>query len=126
MAQGGYDGPERRVGKPDTGERRRWEDAMRYLAHIEERVEDVENELLALKALPTNVAELRGEFNGLVGRVNLLITRMDQRFDSVEGKADRATSLKAFAAYVGAVLVPILVALLGGYFALKANVGSPR
>lgn len=82
-----------------------------------ERVDDLENEREAIKELPEAVAQLRGSVEVLQ---TLVITQTQ--------KVTRATSLTTAVQFAAVVIVPLLVAIIAGYFALKAagiSVGAP-
>lgn len=85
--------------------------------YLRERIEDLEDEREAIKELPQAVAEL----HGAVGVLQSLVT---SRFDGIEPKVDKAASLRTALQFAAVVIVPVLVALIGGYFALKAGLAS--
>lgn len=82
---------------------------------LREKVEDLENEREALQRLPTAVAELAGAVRVLQGLVT-------SRFDNVDQTIQKAGSVKTAIQFASVVIVPVLVALIGGYFVLKAGV----
>lgn len=82
----------------------------RELAHeLAERVGDLENEREAIKNLPTAVAELHGA-------VTVLRELVLERIDGVSSKVDRLAKVEIILKY----LVPLIIALIGGWFAIKA------
>jgi hypothetical protein len=108
-----YDGPERR-----RFLRRMTDDELQGVVHdLAERVETLEEERDRLKLLPDAVAELKGAVQTLSGLVTL-------RFDGLQGPVEKAASVKTAVQFAAIVLVPIIVALLGGYFALRAGGGT--
>lgn len=123
---------ERRTGEPDTGQRRRTADrrgtlrdlerrldrhereAIDWRARHDERVEDVEERTDAnrqiLDGLIASTAGMKGTLDTI-----LALTQ------GIDGKTDRFASFKALAAYIAAVLLPIILALIGGYVALRSQ-----
>ncbi len=84
----------------DSGERRRVEDLV-------ERIDRLENQVGTLNDL---VHELKGKAEVILaisGRVN--------------GKVETLASFRTFATFAATVIVPLLVALLGGYFLLQSQ-----
>lgn len=88
----------------------------RKVDELVERVEDLENERETIKHLPHAFAKL-------AGTVDTLKDLIIERFDRVDGGVEKATSLKTAIQFAAVLLLPILLALIGGYFTLKA--GSP-
>lgn len=83
-----------------------------------ERIEDLEDEMLAVKELPMSLARLEGKVDGMT-------TTMVTRFDGTDGKVDgvaqasqgvnwKSLGATLFAVAVG-VGVPIAVALIGAH-----------
>jgi hypothetical protein len=130
---------------PDTGQRRRTTDidgppspreleralarheteAQVWRARYGERMEDAENRLSILdgRNLPGGV--------GLLERMAAMQSSLDTLIrltQGIDGKTDRFASFKTLAAYIAAVLVPILLALIGGYVALRNQLpgGVPK
>lgn len=80
------------------------------LDELEERVEDLENEREAIKQLPSQMALLKGAVEVL----QALVLAQSQR-------VSKATSWTTAVQFAAVVIVPLLVALIGGYFVLKAS-----
>lgn len=121
----GYDGPDRRVAPrsyngPDRRAVRALDDAeLRDAVHdLATRVERLEENADRLSKVPDAVAELKGAVQTLS---SLVVTR----FDGLQPSVEKAASLKTAVQFAAIVLVPILVALIGGYVALKAGSGGP-
>lgn len=107
---------------PDRNQLRRRDD----LRSVQEELEDVQNELEGLKRLPMALAKLTGLVERIEKQVDRLMDNMLTRFDGLDGKVDKWSSMKTLAGYIAAILVPILVALIGGYFALKAGLRQAK
>lgn len=75
-------------------------------------------------ALREEVGELRGAVSELRGAVLTLSRMMSSRFDDVEGGVEKAASIRTAITFASVVIVPILVALIGGYLALRAGGSS--
>lgn len=82
------------------------------------RIEELEEETEALSRVPEAVAELKGAVLTLSGLVN----RVSNGADRIE----KANSVKTAIQFAAIVIVPILVALLGGYFVIRAGAPSGR
>lgn len=83
-----------------------------------ERIEDLENEREAIKELPEAVAQLRGS----VETLQTLVVAQSQ-------KVTKATSWSTALQFAAVVIVPLMIALIGGYFALKTagvSVGAQK
>lgn len=74
--------------------------------------------------LTREVKELRDEVATLVGKVATLERVVLAKLDGVHTAVDQAAGIKQAMTYAAIVIVPILVAIIGGYFAIKA--ASPR
>lgn len=72
---------------------------------------EIEQELEELK---TQLAELRGEVKTLT---NIFINRSAELKNGI----DKTNSIKTVIQFVAVVIVPLLVTLIGGYFALKTG-----
>lgn len=95
------------------------DDEIRREVHdLRERVSDLEDETDALKRVPEAVAELTGAVKVLKD----LVVKVDNGATRIE----RASSMKTALQFAAVVIVPILVALLGGYFVIRAGVPSGR
>lgn len=86
----------------DDGDRRR-------LKELLDRVEDLEDERLAIKELPDAVAHLAGQVEVL----QALVLAQSQ-------KVNDATGLKTALQFAAVIIVPLIVVLVGGYFTLRA------
>ncbi|HEX7088680.1 MAG TPA: hypothetical protein VF192_00995 [Longimicrobiales bacterium] len=87
-----------------------------------ERVDDLENERAALSRLPQTVWELKGMVATLTGIVN---ARVDTTVTNpADPPPEQARTVDTLIKFASLVLVPILVALIGGYFALKAGLAG--
>lgn len=67
--------------------------------------------------LDESLGELRGRLGSLETQVAHVLDRMDAQPPPVSN--DPHSGVKTAVTFVAAVIVPILVALLGGYFALR-------
>jgi hypothetical protein len=85
----------------------------REFEQLSERLGDVENEMLALKDLPAAVARNTGS-------IQTLISLVQAGFDGIGKPLERPTDAKSAIQFAAVVIVPVLVALIGGYFVLQA------
>ena len=60
-----------------------------------------------------------GELRGRLGALEAQVGHLAERLDAPAPTPDPHSGLKTAVTFVAAVIVPILVALLGGYFALR-------
>lgn len=95
------------------------EEIKHTVRELRDRVDDLEQERERLAKLPDAVAELKGT-------VQTLSTLVVSRFDKVDVGVDKAASLKTAIQFAGVVLVPIILALIGGYVALKTGAGGGK
>lgn len=79
------------------------------------RVGRLEENAAQVLKLPDAVAELRGALEVLTDLVT-------SRFDGMAPAVERASSIKTAIQFASVVLVPILVALIGGYVLIKTGV----
>lgn len=77
------------------------------------RLEEARDQVMKL---PQAVAELRGALEVLTDLVTM-------RFDGIAPAVEKASSLKTAVQFAAIVLVPILVALIGGYALIKTGAG---
>lgn len=89
------------------------DEVVKEISDLRERVEDLEDEADTLKRLPEALAELRG----MVKALKDVVVKIDGGADRIE----RANSLKTAVQFAAVVIVPILVALIGGYFLVKSQ-----
>ena len=68
-----------------------------------------------------HVDESLGELRGRLGALEATVAHVLDRMDSAPAtsSADPHSGVKTAITFVAAVIVPILVSLLGGYFALR-------
>jgi uncharacterized protein YoxC len=108
--------PEEEVG----GVARRLDEIAGQLEDVSERVEDLENEHEAIKNIPNAVSELKG-------MVTVLQAAVTNGFDGVQKplqEAAESSSTKNAIQFAAIVIVPILVALIGAYVAIKTGSGK--
>lgn len=92
------------------------EDELQAEVHdLRERVERIEANSDRLSKLPDAVAELSGA-------VKLLTDIVTGGFDKVDQEVQDATGIKTAIQFASVVIVPIILALIGGYFALRTGV----
>lgn len=84
------------------------------VAELARRVRHLEEQLMDMAGLPDAVARVEGALETLTRLVG-------EKLTTVQQAAEKATSVKSAIMFVSVVLVPILVALIGGYFVLKAG-----
>lgn len=116
-----WDGPERRHHqRPFDGKERRYvrrmsEAEIQAEVHeLRERVERIEENADRLDKLPDAVAKL-------AGTVEVLTEIITGRFDKVDEHVQEATGVKTAITFASVVIVPIILALIGGYIALKTG-----
>lgn len=85
---------------------------------LRERVDDLEHEQEALARVPEAVAELKG----MVKTLRDVVIKVGDGAARIE----KASSMRTALQFAAVVIVPILVALLGGYFVIRAGVPSGR
>lgn len=90
------------------------EEIQHTVLDLKQRVEELEEEREKLRQLPEAVAELKGMVVTLSGMVTT-------RFDGIQPSVEKAASVKTAIQFASVVIVPILLALIGGYFALKSG-----
>jgi SNF family Na+-dependent transporter len=107
------------------------------IREIRDRLEDVENWVEALRLLPERMSEVKGQtsrelgeltgkLEALSAQINAMMTTMNTRFNGVDKGVEKVASFKTAVTFASVVLVPIVVALIGGYIALHAQpVGVP-
>lgn len=98
-------------GNRDSGERRRYHDVREAL----ERIEDVENRLVIIdgrEGLLHTVGELAGQMK--------VVLAYCFPGGGAPAKTPTATGWRLGLQFAGAVVVPVLIAVIGGYFVLKA------
>jgi uncharacterized protein YoxC len=95
------------------------EEIHREVRDLRERIEDLENEREAIKRLPTAVAELKGA-------VHVLQDLVVEEFGAVRKGVDNATGMKTAIQFAAVVLVPVIVALIGGYFVLRVGLAGSK
>ena len=61
----------------------------------------------------------------LRGQINTLTALTRAGFTNVDGGLERAAGIRTAITFASVVIVPILVALIGGYFVIKAGAGPP-
>jgi hypothetical protein len=76
-------------------------------------------------AMGESVGELRGKLAVIEAQIINLTTLVSTRFDGIDVGVERASGIKTAITFASVVIVPILVALLGGYFLLRAGLPSP-
>lgn len=88
---------------------------VKEIHELKERVESLEEDREEIKQIPLAISELKGQVNTLH---SLLVVKLE----GVQSGVEKATSVRTAIQFASVVLVPILVAILGGYFALRAGV----
>jgi hypothetical protein len=84
-----------------------------------EQVDTIETELKALNSLPEQQYEQNEAISAIRGALETLTAIVTARFNQIQPKVEEAAGIKTTIQYMALVLVPILVALLGGYFATR-------
>lgn len=69
---------------------------------------------------------MREDIARLEGTVDTLSKLVLAKLDGVQEGVDKAAGVRSAITYAAIVIVPILVAVIGGYFALKAGVGPGK
>jgi hypothetical protein len=124
MSIGGQTPPDRRKGQePYSGEDRRYVSRMSTselqleVYQLRDRLERIEDLSDKVSTVSTSVAEL----SGTVKTLSQIVTG---RFDGLDKGIEAATGVKTAITFASVVIVPIIIALIGGYFALKTGVGA--
>jgi hypothetical protein len=95
------------------------------LNELSNRIDDLENERDSIKAIPMAVGELKGIVEATRDQVNTLMRSMTGRFDNVDSGIERATpGWEWWLKFCIGVIVPLLLAIISGYFLLRAGVQS--
>ena len=120
-----------------SDERTRWND--QAVDGLARELGDLENQVEALRQLPERMAEVKAacvETRRVVSllredqvrgdqredrRFTQLRQHVDERFDSVDTATAKASSWGTALTFAATVIVPILIALIGGYFALRSG-----
>lgn len=93
------------------------EDVKEVIKELKRRMKALEDEMLDLAGLPGAVERLEGV-------VDTLKEVVLKRLDGVHEGVEKAASLRSAITFASVVIVPILVALIGGYFVLKTGSGK--
>lgn len=93
------------------------DDLRKKVEALAQEVDDLREQQERLTTLPDAVAKLHGT-------VETLQALVMSRFDRVDGGVEKAASIRTAITFASVVIVPILVAIIGGYFALKAGLAS--
>lgn len=86
----------------------------REIKSLEERVSDIEDMRTILDGILTSVGRLDGQ-------IGLIMNMLEAYLPNINQKANKMTSFWTIVQVIGAILTPIVVALLGGYFLLKSQ-----
>lgn len=97
------------------------EDERTEIVELRERVG---RQAKRIEDLEEAVAGNTGKIDVLLAMVSTLTGTVKERFDSVDGAIDKTGSWKTAIQFAAVIVVPVLIALIGGYFALRA--GLPR
>lgn len=117
----GYDGPERRHRHvPYDGDERRYVRALSD-AELQEEVHDLRERVGRLEENSDRLAKLPDAVAELTGTVRTLTQLVTGRFDHIDESVEKVTGVKTAITFASVVIVPIIIALLGGYFALKTG-----
>lgn len=84
--------------------------AFSELDDLREGLEDVKNELIAFKNLPTAIGKLDGKVDVLMDICT-----------GIDGKTDKLSSFKSWVIAILGLLIPVAVALIGAYAILKGQ-----
>lgn len=87
-----------------------------------ERVEDLENERDAIKELPTAVAMLAGKVDTLRDIVLQGFDPRKKTIETSEGDIEKASSWDVAFKVAVSFILPILLAIISGYFLLKSQI----
>lgn len=101
-------------GRRDTGERRRRED----LSALRARLEDAENRLDILDG----DGGLLDQMIAMKSQIQTILDMTQMYLPTISQKANKATSFWTIVAALTAIIVPIIVVLIAGYFTLKSAI----
>lgn len=89
-----------------------------------DRIEDLEDLAVVTNHLIERVGEIKGKLDLVADQVTAHLTRVEKAVNGVGTNVDKANSLKTALQFAAVIVVPVLVALIGGYFALKAGLSQ--
>jgi ribosomal protein L29 len=90
-------------------------------AELQDEIHDLRTRVCRLEEARDQVMKLPEAVSELRGALEVLTDLVTGRFDSLVPAVEKASSLKTAIQFAGVVLVPILVALIGGYVLLKTG-----
>lgn len=93
-------------------------------AELQEEIHDLRTRVSRLEEVRDQVMKLPEAVSELRGALDVLTDLVTSRFDGMAPAVEKAAGIRTAIQFSAAVLVPILVALIGGYVLLKA--GVPR
>lgn len=119
----------------------RWND--QAIDGLKDKIEDIENESQALKKLPERMADMRVAIQELRGDFALILTSqrtLGEAVASVKEDCQKISkgvgvdreprsTLKVALTFAAVVIIPIILAFIGGYFTLRAaglNAGGKK
>lgn len=95
-------------------------DLGRQVAANVERIKDLEDIAVVTDRLIERVGELSGKVDVLTTQLTQHLLNLKEAVDHQSTSTDKLASWKTALQFAAAVVVPLLIALIGGYFALKA------
>lgn len=88
--------------------------------HLSDTIGDIRDIAEVTDRLIERVGELSGKVDVLTTQLTTHLLNLKSAVDNQSDTTDRLASWKTAAQFASAVVVPLLIALIGGYFALKA------
>lgn len=93
-------------------------------AEIQDEVHDLRTRVQRLEDHAAQVLKLPEAVAELGGALEVLTKLVTSRFDGIEPGVEKASSVRTMISFAASVLVPIVVALIGGYVLVKT--AGPR
>lgn len=96
------------------------EEVRKQVAKNTARIEDLQDLAEVTDRLIERVGELSGQVELLATQLTQHLLNLKNAVDNQASSTDKLASWKTALQFAAAVVVPVLMALIGGYFALKA------
>jgi phage-related minor tail protein len=94
-------------------------------AELQREVHDLRTRVSRLEEAREQVMKLPEAVSELRGALEVLTDLVTSRFDGITPAVEKASSVRTAIQFAGAVLVPIIVALIGGYVLIRTGGSTP-